>query len=166
MSKAMSGSADYHATKRSSHAMMATTGSMRASVSAPAAWRPWHAYTNMAWSQVKNGNLKTEADELARQTQSTTSLNSRSTGVNPSGPARLSRSAGSLSWERPKWNQRLAASNPNLPDKHGVARRQKNLRSYLSKPQTPSELHRHYLENPGFEAHLRSIQKPEIVHAT
>merc|ERR1711865_354249 len=62
MSKAMAGGADYHVTKRESveMAVMVKPPSPVAQ-SSEVGWRPWHAYPNHCWAQVKQNKLDVTA---------------------------------------------------------------------------------------------------------
>jgi len=84
--------------------------------------------------------------------------------ISRSAPSRQSRSAGCLpvSERDTKWNHRLATANMNWPDSGGNPRRCRGMRSFMSTPQSTSELSAHYSENPGFEDNLRSLQMPNM----
>merc|ERR1711865_973535 len=161
-------------------------------------WRPWHAYSNMAWAQVKQNKMEVTAamttdlfparpptDQMSRTVGSTpfggtgtpqTDQMSRTVGSTPfrsgtgsgtgSPKQQMSRSAGSFgsSTVRPRWNHRLATSNPNWPDANGIARRPKFNREPFSKSQSMADLRTHFLENPQCKQNMREVEKPEIYY--
>jgi Ca2+-binding EF-hand superfamily protein len=135
-------------------------------IEAPAPWRPWHAYTNMCWAQVRQTRMdKTAGKSSPSESRATSQSNSRRKSsrrpyVMHAAPNRMSRSMGSfLDPDRPFWNQRLAVSNPNWPDSTGKPRRPKGMRGFLSKPQTMDDLSEHYKTNSNFGANLKKLKR-------
>lgn len=185
MSEVMSGSADPHLLKRGDLGMSGSPSSTPAPRRAETAppWRPWHSYSNMCWAQVRQGKQQVGVDASQQHQGQAAASRARSSGQGVktsyvmhaapsrsegrqylhSGDLRMSRSAGSLypeAEDRPRWRHPHTA-NPNWPDKHGNPRRPKGMRGYLSKPQTMSDLQSHFIENPGFDDHLRRLQQPD-----
>lgn len=175
----MSGTADYHEFKRLNVMTPEVRGQLQTCPSSSPGWRPWHNYSNMAWAQVRQGKTQTMVKEINDRPPSEGRglVNARSkqernylphavpSRLSRSAGGRQSRSAGSLpvSERDTRWNHRLATANMNWPDSGGNPRRCKGMRSFMSTPQSVSELSTHYSENAGFEENLRSLQMPNRV---
>mmetsp|Transcript_28761 Transcript_28761/g.72235 ORF Transcript_28761/g.72235 Transcript_28761/m.72235 type:complete len:424 (+) Transcript_28761:71-1342(+) len=131
-----------------SNAVGATTGgsSHSGSMAEPererGKWRPWDDYRHFCWSEPTKGK------------PNHTKMKFRDTGrvTNGSFGRRRTASAAAFNHEivRPEWNQNLATSHPNWPDKDGKPRQIVGRRKFFSRPQSLPELKRHLDSRPGF----------------
>mmetsp|Transcript_163673 Transcript_163673/g.524869 ORF Transcript_163673/g.524869 Transcript_163673/m.524869 type:complete len:468 (+) Transcript_163673:79-1482(+) len=110
-------------------------------------WRPWHSYKHLAFHEPTKGKpnqMKMKFRDCSK-TRSQTNLGSDGSPKPPSSDL------------RPDWNQHLATSHPNWPDKHGKPRRVVTQRHFFQRTQSLPELRRHLESRPGLRDHTEAL---------
>jgi len=118
-------------------------------------WRPWENYKHFCWHEP----TKRRSNHTDWKCQSTESIPNLHVGSTRS----LSSTAAHFGGEmvRPEWNQRLATSHPNWPDKDGKPRQIIGRRKFFSRPHSLPELKRHLDSRPGFSDLSQEIFRKE-----
>lgn len=114
-------------------------------------WRPWHNYKHFCWNEPTKG----KPGHTKMKFRGTTIRRSSSLAgdFDFSTAADVSQQHG--------WNQRLATSHPNWPDRDGKPRQVVGRRKYFSRPQSLPELQRHLESHAGLKGMREAMFTPE-----